>query len=202
MTKWCHPIMTVIPKVTMERKKMSRLAMAAADWMEEEEDELNLYWERYDNAKQSKTPKPDLTNVPNDESTTTSALSTEELLNRYFQKFGIDKRTEKEHVDEILRALEIANAVTTQPTQAIRVLEEVRPYLQIKSRLGGNALLELGAAYEDNDEYDKARDIYESLKENPERDIKGRVRTALLNVGKKNPKGLFGGAFWFVPFRD
>mmetsp|Transcript_34115 Transcript_34115/g.50956 ORF Transcript_34115/g.50956 Transcript_34115/m.50956 type:complete len:82 (-) Transcript_34115:526-771(-) len=81
---------------------MSRLIMAAADWMEKEEDELNFYWEHYYNAKQSNTLKSDLTNDQNDEEsqkTTPSDLSTEELLDRYFQKFGIDKRTEKEHRD-------------------------------------------------------------------------------------------------------
>jgi len=51
---------------------------------------------------------------------------------------------------------------------------------------------------EANEEYDKAQDIYESLREHPERDIKGRVRRVLFSVGKKNPKELFGGAFWFA----
>mmetsp|Transcript_58364 Transcript_58364/g.86793 ORF Transcript_58364/g.86793 Transcript_58364/m.86793 type:complete len:82 (+) Transcript_58364:40-285(+) len=81
---------------------MSRLTMAAADWIEKEEDELNLYHEHYYNAKQSNTLKSDLTNDQNDEEyqkTTPSDLSTEELLDRCFQKFGIDKRTEKEHGD-------------------------------------------------------------------------------------------------------
>ncbi|KAL7523412.1 hypothetical protein ACHAWF_000507 [Thalassiosira exigua] len=158
-------------------KPMSRLAMAAADWMEEEEDhdELLAYWDRFDEAKSKSKNDGDSSSPSNttpsieEEYDYDADISTEERLDRYYQSRGIDKSAERKHVEQI--DLAVASAVAAASAlEAIRALEKVRPYLQVGSKRGGAALLELARAYLANGEEDEAFEICKDLmKSNPPR---------------------------------
>jgi len=130
------------PSVTKnEKKSKTRLAQLAEDWLEDEEeegDELLQYWERFD-AKQ--VVKAKITSTID----TNNGLTTEERLERYFDSRGINKQKEKDHAMEIENAIDKAQKATTS-SHAIAVLQEVRPWLQINTRLGGTALVELAIA--------------------------------------------------------
>jgi hypothetical protein len=128
-----------------EKKPQSRLARLAEDWLEEEEDELQLYWERFDEKTKEEEPPP-ATIDDDDES-----LTTEQRLERYYDRRGINKRCEQGHAQEIKEALDKAQLAAT-PEQAIAFLEQGQPWLQINSKLGGTALLELAIALWQRDE--------------------------------------------------
>lgn len=97
--------------------------MAAADWLEEEEeDELTMYWDRFDAAKAaSKTnvgeqAKDRAVQVSAGQSTPTSTkggndanLSTEELLERYHESRGINKEEERKYGAQIEEATRSAS---------------------------------------------------------------------------------------------
>ena len=130
-----------------ENKPQSRLARLAEDWLEEEQDELQLYWERFDaKTKQEESPATIIDDYDDD-----SSLTTEQRLERYYDRRGINKRCEQGHAKEIKEALDKAQKAAT-PEQAIAFLEQVQPWLQINSKLGGTALLELAIALWQRDE--------------------------------------------------
>jgi len=124
------------------------LARLAEDWLEEEEDELQLYWERFDENKSSNKQEDSsaqATKNQNGHDEEEDSLTTEQRLERYYDRRGINKRREREHTMQIQQALEKAKKAAT-PEQAILFLKEVQPWLQINSKLGGTALLELAIA--------------------------------------------------------
>jgi hypothetical protein len=129
-----------------DKKPQSRLARLAEDWLEEE-DELQLYWERFDEKTKQEEPLPATTIYDADD----KSLTTEQRLERYYDRRGISKRCEQEHAQEIKEALDKAQLAAT-PEQAIAFLEQVQPWLQINSKLGGTALLELAIALWQRDE--------------------------------------------------
>jgi hypothetical protein len=125
------------------RKAQSPLAMAAQEWLEDDdEDELFAYWDRFDEKKsdakmESKSNVFEMSDAP----AVDRSLSTDELLDQYYKGRGIDKRVENKHRNEIQKALNAAK-MAKSAREAVRFLEEVRPWLQTNTKLGGDALLE------------------------------------------------------------
>jgi hypothetical protein len=147
-------------------KSKTRLAQLAEDWLEEEEDELLQYWERFD-AKEVATVAMSLTSTQSssqaestedDDTGTSNYLTTEERLERYFDRRGINKQKEREHAKEIEAAIEKAQKAVT-PQQAIAAIQEVRPWLQVNTRLGGTALVELAIALWQNHDEEQEKDM-------------------------------------------
>ncbi|GFH44922.1 hypothetical protein CTEN210_01396 [Chaetoceros tenuissimus] len=134
-------------------KPKSRLALLAEDWLEEEEDELSSYWERFDENKNgnvsadskslSFASSDSLPNIVDDSSSET--LTTEERLERYYDSRGINKKKEEQFKSNIEYAIDAARKAATAEI-AIAELEKVQPYLQVNSKLGGSALYELAIA--------------------------------------------------------
>ena len=192
-----------------QAKPMSRLAMAAADWMED--DELQTYWDRYDAAKSnSSNGNKNRDNMRSTTSVVKSAqedeiLTTEERLDRYFQSRGIDKSLEKKHAKDIKRAATYAAKSASGALDAIQTLEQVRPYMQVGSKLGGTALLELAYAYQahseneekGNDKYeDEFREIcYSIIDKNPLRELRLRAKQ-LLEDPKRHGRKYEKRSFW------
>lgn len=178
--------------------------MAAADWLEEEEDELLSYWDRYDAAKSNSGTASADGNKSSAASSVSAEtdLSTEERLDRYFESRGIDKSTEKKHAPEIESAVSYATNSASSASEAIAALEKVRPYLQVGSKLGGTALLELAYAYQaaasDQEDYEgEYKEICNAIIEtNPLRELRLRAKQLLeepTRYGKKyDKKGLWG----------
>ncbi len=137
--------------VQEETKALSPLAMAAADWLEEEEDELVLYWDRFDAARSSRSGNND--EEDDDEgqgrqqitSQNDEGATTEQLLDRYYQGRGIDKKGGRKHGEQIRKATESAGRASSAE-DAVKALEPVRPYLQFNTKAGGNAYFELAQA--------------------------------------------------------
>ena len=180
-------------EIQQPQKSLSPLAMAAADWLaEDEDDELQMYWEKFDDAKRDGTTADG--NVVDSDAAgyVNNGTTTEELLDNFYTRQGIDKRTELKYKGDIEVAVKSAKRATS-PREAIRLLEAVRPYMQLNSKIGGNALLELGQAYDANEEEEKAREIYEALKSNPQSDIRRRIKQLLASSGrtKKARKNLW-----------
>ena len=108
-------------------KPLSPLAMAAADWLEEEEDELAMYWDRYDVAKKSSTsgsstaqPQSIPPSEPSgslDDTINTATSTTEELLDRYYESRNIDRGLERSHATQIKQAIEKLQKPPRQPRQ-------------------------------------------------------------------------------------
>jgi hypothetical protein len=72
-----------LPNEIDDTKPSSPLAMAAADWLEDEKDELESYWNHFDAAKSSgRIITDNKENVPIDRDTTTP----EQLLERYYKR--------------------------------------------------------------------------------------------------------------------
>lgn len=121
------------------RKAQSPLAMAAQDWLEDDdEDELFAYWDRFDEKKsdakmESKSNVFEMSDAP----AVDRSLSTDELLDQYYKGRGIDKRVENKHRNEIQKALNAAK-MAKSAREAVRFLEEVRPWLQTNTKLGGD----------------------------------------------------------------
>lgn len=134
-------------------KPKSRLALLAEDWLEEEEDELTSYWERFDenkngnisaDSKSSSFASPySSPNFVDDSSS--EELTTEERLERYYDSRGINKKKEDQFKSNIEYAINTARKAATAEI-AIAELEKVQPYLQVNSKLGGTALYELAVA--------------------------------------------------------
>jgi hypothetical protein len=179
-------------------KALSPLAMAAADYLEEEEDELSQYWNRFDNAKRGDAAKVDASPTGATEVLSkgaTSAASTEELLDTYYQSRGIDKAAEKKYRAEIECAVQGARAAASAE-EAVRILEKVRQYLQNHTRLGGDALLELAACYEAKKDPGRADEIYAALKSSPHEDIRQLAKRILFNPSSSRPKRRFQKGIW------
>lgn len=76
-------------------KGLSPLAMAAADWLEEEDDELAMYWDRFDAAKsgtKSITGHEDHEDEDSLPVLSSNEKSTEQLLDGYYQRTREKKR--------------------------------------------------------------------------------------------------------------
>ena len=82
-----------------EDKPKSRLALLTEGWLEKEEDELASYWERFDknkignvsaDLKGASFASPVSYKIIVDSSS--EALTTEELLERYYDSRGNDKK--------------------------------------------------------------------------------------------------------------
>ena len=182
-----------------DKKKIAQspLAMAAQDWLEDDDDdELYSYWNRFDekksDAKTGERAKAlDIPNFP----VVDRSLSTEQLLDQYYEGRGIDKRVENQHKEEIQKALDSATKAKSAK-EAVNMLEAVRPWLQSNTKLGGKALLELGEAYEADDNVNEAKTIFESLQSNPQTDIKRRARY-LLSESSRAPKK-YGDDIWNI----
>ena len=187
------------PTATRPKSK-SRLAMMAEDWLEDEEDELELYWNKFEESKTS-----GITTTRKEDTATSSAssnnanehtkekennMTTQELLDRYLQSRGIDRTSEQEQVENIEQAIQRAKRARTA-VEACQILEQVRSALQYQTRLGGQALLLLAHAYmalveDDEDEMTKngkeqALDICEGLALSPHKDIQRDVKDLLQN---------------------
>ena len=184
--------------------------MAAADWLEEEEeDELTMYWDRFDAAKAaSKTnvgeqAKDRAVQVSAGQSTPTSTkggndanLSTEELLERYHESRGINKEEERKYGAQIEEATRSAKRASSA-SEAIRILDAVRPHLQYNTKLGGRAYLELAQALDANGEEDAATDIYRELATSPHGDIRRQAREMLACDAPLNrPKRQYRRGIW------
>jgi len=183
-----------------DKKKIAQspLAMAAQDWLEDDDDddELYSYWNRFDEKKSdAKTgEKAKALDIPNFPAVDRS-LSTEQLLDQYYEGRGIDKRVENQHKEEIQKALDSATKAKSAK-EAVNMLEAVRPWLQSNTKLGGKALLELGEAYEADGNVNEANTIFESLQSNPQTDIKRRARY-LLSESSRAPKK-YGDDIWNI----
>jgi hypothetical protein len=182
-----------------KKASLSPLAMAAADWRDDEEDEISKYWERFDNSKRADTATTDVGRAVSDAGgagrTSTSAATTEELLDSYFESRGINKAAERESQGEIENSVHAARRATSAE-EAVRILEKARPFLQPNTKLGGGALLELAECYEAKGEPERADEIYYSLKSNPQTDIRRRVRQIVGNPASSCPKRNFHAGLW------
>mmetsp|Transcript_40089 Transcript_40089/g.84172 ORF Transcript_40089/g.84172 Transcript_40089/m.84172 type:complete len:293 (+) Transcript_40089:35-913(+) len=160
-------------------KPKSRLAMLAEDWMaeeEEEEDDLAKYWQQFeDNKINNQRPQAEPETIEM-ETNNNNLLTTEERLEQYFDRRGINKRKEKEHSAEIQQAITTAKSILASgrpPQRAIQTLQEVRPYLQSNTRLGGTALFQLVLALYSNDDQEEALLLCRELRQN--RHVRGQV---------------------------
>jgi len=188
-------------------KALSPLAMAAAEVLEEEEDELAAYWERYDDAKAGEAMRPQRRMPEWDGSPTTkgsSATRTDELLNRYYAAQGIDKVAEDAARDGIEAArgqarLELARGHPLAAVLTLEVLQQ-QGLLQPHSKLGSAALLELASYHEHSDQEERARAIYESLGSHPQTDVRREARSLLTSVTSRTRR-LSGraGSWWSLP---
>jgi len=152
--------------------KQSRLARLAEDWLEEEEDELLQYWERFDD----KTPKI-LENDKRSDDTEEENLTTEQRLERYLDSRGIRRKEEIEHQDEIEAAIEAAKKAETAE-EALQALENVQPWLQVHTRLGGLALVEyLVATWQESGNLDE--DLCRALLKNPHDIVVSKIKRLL-----------------------
>lgn len=154
-----------------EDKPKSRLALLAEDWLEEEEDELASYWERFDENKNgnvsadfNSTSFASSGSYKNIVDSSSETLTTEERLERYYDSRGINKKKEEQFASQIEYAINAAKKAATAEI-AIAELEKVQPYLQVNSKLGGSALYELVIAMWQRDGI-ADEDLIEKLIEN------------------------------------
>jgi hypothetical protein len=184
-------------------KPLSPLAMAAADWLEEEEDELAMYWDRYDVAKKSNTSasssskqQPQSTPPPEPPplDTENNILSTEQRLDRYYESRNIDRGLERKHATQIKQAIEKSTKASSA-AEAIQLLTPIRQYLQYNTKLGGNAYFELAQALDANDQLDEATDIYEELACSPHGEVRRKSRE-LLAMGSSRKKRTYNRNVW------
>ena len=183
------------------KKSLSPLAMAAADWLEEEEDELSKYWDRYDVAKTSSDQRPHPTPPPtnNDntlDKTNDEGRTTEELLDRYYESRNIDRGMERKYKKEIEDAIEKSSKKASSADEAIQALTPIQQYLQYNTKLGGRAYLELAQAYDVNDQIDEATKIYEQLASSPHADIRKRSRELLSMPPSSRPRRTYNRNVW------
>ncbi|KAL7434429.1 hypothetical protein ACHAXM_004064 [Skeletonema potamos] len=176
-------------------KPSSPLAMAAADWLEEEDDELAMYWDRYDVAMKSSTSsssKQQQQPIPPPEEPNTT--STEERLDRYYESRNIDRGMERKHATQIKQAIE-KSTKSSSAAEAIQLLTPIRQYLQYNTKMGGNAYFELAQALDANDQGDEATDIYEKLARSPHGEVRRKSRE-LLAMGSARPKRTYNRNVW------
>lgn len=188
---------------TTTDKPKSRLAMLAEDWMmaEEEEDELADYWSRFEDNKTSGQQiidsEKDIDEDLGADAEEKLLLTTEERLDRYFDSRGINKQKEKEHTVEIQKAITKATNILDSgrpPQQAILTLQEVKPYLQVNTRLGGTALVQLANALWQNDQQQESMLLCQELKSNR------HVRQQVVKFMQDGPSALINtqqqSSFW------
>jgi len=175
-------------------KPLSPLAMAAADWLEEEEDELALYWDRYDVAKKSSSKEQPQSTPPQPLLDTDSNTTTEERLDRYYESRNIDRGVERQHATQIKHAIETSKKASSAD-EAIQLLTPIRQYLQYNTKLGGNAYFELAQALDANDQVGEATDIYEKLASSPHVEIRRKSRE-LLAMGTSRRKRTYSRNVW------
>ena len=175
-------------------KPLSPLAMAAADWLEEEEDELALYWDRYDVAKKSSSKEQPQSTPPQPLLDTDSNTTTEERLDRYYESRNIDRGVERQHATQIKHAIETSKKASSAD-EAIQLLTPIRQFLQYNTKLGGNAYFELAQALDASDQVDEATDIYEKLASSPHVEIRRKSRE-LLAMGTSRRKRTYSRNVW------
>ena len=186
-------------------KPLSPLAMAAADWLEEEEDELAMYWDRYDVAKKSSTsgsstaqPRSIPPSEPSgslDDTINTATSTTEELLDRYYESRNIDRGLERSHATQIKQAIEKSTKASSA-AEAIQLLTPIRQYLQYITKLGGNTYFELAQVLDANDQVAEAsRGIFEQLACSPHGEVRRKSRE-LLAMGSARPKRTYNKNVW------
>lgn len=195
----------------------SRLARLAEDWLEEEEeeDELSLYWERFEENKQDGAAAA-TTEEEEEADPAEPFLTTERRLERYYDGRCINRQQEREHAPDIQEAVRRARRAETA-SEAVEILRhpDVRPWLQVHTRLGGHALLELATALwqqhreeHDNDDdkgeerYDEAVSLCVALRSNPH--VRRKVR-ALEQRGpppRRGNKNGGVGSLWRGSFLD
>ena len=189
--------------VESEVKSLSPLAMAAADWLEEEEDELAMYWDRYDVAKKNSNsskeqPLPSTPSQHDQDDDDDDATTTEERLDRYYQSRNIDRGIEQQHSTQIKQAIEKSKKASSAD-EAIQHLTPIRQYLQYNTKLGGNAYFELAQALDANSSQeevdDEATDIYEKLACSPHAEIRRKSRE-LLAMGSSRRKRSYNRNVW------
>jgi hypothetical protein len=157
-------------------KPQSRLARLAEEWLEEEEgDELTKYWERFDMKEKQ---EPTVVVAEKEEEN----LSTEQRLERYYDRRGINKKKEEDHAISIQEAIQTAKKAATSE-QAIAALQKVRPWLQVNTRLGGTALVELAIALWQKDEEEEALLLYQELLSSPH--VRAKVQKLIQNGPSK-----------------
>lgn len=186
--------------------------MAAADWLEEEEeDELSMYWDRFDAAKAaSKTNGGEqatdgAVQVSAGQSTPTSTfddnnvdMSTEKLLERYHESRGINKEKERKYGVQIELATRSAKRASSA-SEAIRILNAVLPYLQYNTKLGGKAYLELAQALDANGDEGAATEIYRELATSPHGDVRRQAREMLTcGAALNRPKRQYRRGIWEI----
>jgi hypothetical protein len=155
----------------------SRLALLAEDWLDDdEEDELQKYWERFD-EKSPQPQQPTTSNTQDNDDSFSSSLTTEERLERYLDSRGIRRKEERLHQKEIEDAIQTAQKATTAE-EAIQALEAVQPYLQVHTRLGGTALVEyLIATWQSDRTLDE--ELCRALLKNPHDIVASKVKQLL-----------------------
>lgn len=167
-------------------KGLSPLAMAAADWLEEEDDELAMYWDRFDAAKsgtKSITGHEDHEDEDSLPVLSSNEKSTEQLLDGYYQRRGIDKGEEKKYAPLIRKATESSRKASSAE-DALKIFKPVRQYLQFNTKLGGYAYLEIAKALDAIDDVNEATMIYEKLAASPHADIRKKSREMLSKVSR------------------
>ena len=136
-----------------------------------------------------------------------------EKLAAYRTARGMDTKQEKEHREEIEKALESAESLMrkTQPYQAINALESVSSYVSPRSRLGGRLLLSLALAYEAVGRREDARKEYSRIRNNPFPEISTNARRlqqgleAMTQLGvddETSSRGLRVGKFMLPDLND
>ena len=166
----------------------SRLARLAEDWlMEEEQDELVSYWQRFDEKTTTRADPASAapsSSTTADESIVQSSLTTEERLERYLDSRGIRRKEEQLHQQEIETAIQLAQKATT-PQEALLALEAVQPWLQVYTRLGGLALMEYIIAQWQSDPkwIDQEQELCQALLQNPHEIVVSKMRQLLKRPG-------------------
>ena len=181
-------------------KPKSRLAQLAEDWLEEEEDELQMYWDRFEENKVNGNTAA--RSEPQKEVADDENLTTEQRLERYFDSRGIHKGNERKYASQIEQAISKAQSAQT-PEQAIAVLSEVQPYLQVRTRLGGMALYELAVALWQRDGEPDEDLMQELIQKNPHVKQKVQQLARRKEPPKRNPststfwQGLLDSSQWW-----
>lgn len=187
-----------------EEEKLSPLAMAAADWLEDEEDELEMYWNRFDDAKSSSAginneSQDAKGSIQSKQTSIKSDETTEDRLDRYYESRGIDKREEKKYAPLILKAVESAKKAPSAE-EALKELEPIRKYLQYNTKIGENAYFEVAQALDASGEEAEATVIYEQLAASFHADIRKKSRELLAKLPR--PKRVYKKNVWKFFWND
>jgi len=185
-----------------KEKNLSPLAMAAAEWLEDEEDELTMYWDRFDFARGCDKSRTDDNNtVQNKQEVNTQSSSsinfretTEQRLDRYYEKCGIDKGEERKYAPLIHKAVESAKKAPSAE-EALKLLEPIRQYLQFNTKIGGNAYFEIAQALDAIGDQESATVVYQQLADSPHADVRKKSRE-LLASSTHRPKRVYKKNVW------